>query len=152
MGPFFVVYLWGDEVGWEGLKHFIAVTWFLYFTFLIIDGWLNDWVLAVAFTVFFCFFCFFVNPMRTLHTVMLQKNKQSSTWEMSWSVKLESLPRPSFCDLFWKVFWWTKPFPALEVFFVFFKDTVVRVDFIHKSPAFLMFPTMHTCLMFPLVS
>lgn len=61
---------------------------------------MDDWMIEFWLLPSQCYFFFFlVNPMRTLHTVMWQK-KQSSTWEVSWSVKLESLPRPSFCDFY----------------------------------------------------
>lgn len=61
--------------------------------------WMIEWLSSgccLPSVIFFFFFC--KSHENTAHSHVTKK--QSSTWEVSWSVKLESLPRPSFCDFY----------------------------------------------------
>lgn len=77
---------------------------------------MDDWMIESWLLLSQCFL-FFLNPMRTLHTVMSQKKPifhvrdvlECKTWIPPTTLFLWLL--------FWKVVWWTEPFPALGLLF-----------------------------------
>lgn len=103
MGPFYVTSFWAGR----GTEHFNPVT-LLLFSFLI----LNEWVSPPR-----C--CPSRFSMKTLHTIIVTKKKKSSTWETSWSVKLEfppfTHPFGKFCSGEW--------FYELNHFLALFSET-----------------------------
>lgn len=114
------------------------------FFFLLSLSWMNEWVLlGVALPDFPWKHC---TPSLSL---------KSSMWETSGSVKLEFPPRP-FTHLLVNFVMESGFMNRTISCFCFLRhgspSEIVLCQLYPQSPAFLVLPTMHTCLLCPLVS
>lgn len=139
MGPFMSHLPWAGK----GTELFNPVTWFLFLFFFSLSwSWMNESPMVLPFPDFPWKHC---TPSLSL---------KSSMWETSGSVKLES-PPPSLYTFgkFYYREWFYEP----NHFLLYFlrhggPSEIVLCRHYPQSPAFLVLPTMHTCLLCPLVS